>query len=318
MRLVFMGTSEFAAATLRTLILAGYDIAAVVTQPDRPAGRGKKLKAPPVKTMAEEFGLTILQPEQIRDQAFTQSIAFYEPEVIVVVAYGRILPESLLNLPPLGCINLHGSILPYYRGAAPIQRAIMAGEPVVGVTTMYMDRTMDTGDMILRREMTLSGEEDYGQVSNQLADLGAGLMLETLEQLEWNSAPRVPQNHDLATYAPPLTREDERLTWQRTSRELKNTIRGLSPAPGAFTWLNGVKLKIFKADIDHDAPQGIPGQIAAVMPGQGFLVNTGDSALLITELQREGKNRTMASDFLKGFRLQVGDMLTEEAPQAQK
>ena len=208
MRLVFMGTSEFAVPSLRNLILSGFDIPLVVTQPDRPAKRGRKLTPPPVKVLAEEYGIPLIQPESIRTPDFAGEIERREPKVIVVVAYGKILPENILGIPPLGCINVHGSLLPAYRGAAPVQRALMAGEKMVGVTTMYMDKTMDTGDIILQRAIDLTGDEDYGETIHRLSGIGADLLLETLEQVEWGINPRIPQDHSRATYAPPLTAED--------------------------------------------------------------------------------------------------------------
>ncbi|MGE5371871.1 MAG: methionyl-tRNA formyltransferase [Solirubrobacterales bacterium] len=310
MRIVFMGTAPFAVPTLHNLILAGHDVRLVVTQPDRPAGRGKQLKAPPVKELALEFGIECAQPESVRTDAFLNQLSDIGPDVIVVVAYGRILPEPVLTLPPLGCINLHGSLLPAYRGAAPVQRAIMAGEPMVGVTTMHMDRTMDTGDIILRRSVQLVGDEDHGQVAEVLSRDGAALMLDTLDQLEWGTAPRIPQDHTQATYAPPLGRDDEMIDWTRPARDLMNQIRGLSPAPGAFTGWRGGKLKLFKTRVieSDGGKSGEPGEIVEVGP-EGFTVSAGSGRLLVLELQREGKKRGSAADFLMGSRLAVGERL---------
>jgi len=309
MRLVFMGTSQFAVPSLRNLILAGYDIPLVVTQPDRPAQRGRKLTPPPVKLLADEFGITLIQPESIRTAEFAAEIKRMEPQVIVVVAYGKILPENILKIPPLGCINLHGSLLPAYRGAAPIQRALMAGETTVGVTTMYMDKTMDTGDIILQRAIDLTGDEDYGEISGRLSEIGADLLLETLEQVEWGINPRVPQDHSQATYAPPLTAEDELIKWEMKSRNIRDQIRGLSPEPGAYTWLNGDKLKIFKAQTVETENAGQPGEIVKVIPNEGFVVSAGQGALLVLEVQKAGKKRISAAEFLRGSRLREGDRL---------
>ena len=308
MRLVFMGTSEFAVPSLRNLILSGFDIPLVVTQPDRPAKRGRKL-TPPVKVLAEEYGIPLIQPESIRTPDFAGEIERREPKVIVVVAYGKILPENILGIPPLGCINVHGSLLPAYRGAAPVQRALMAGEKMVGVTTMYMDKTMDTGDIILQRAIDLTGDEDYGETIHRLSGIGADLLLETLEQVEWGINPRIPQDHSRATYAPPLTAEDELIKWEMKSRNIRDQIRGLSPEPGAYTWLNGDKLKIFKAQVVETETAGLPGEVVRLMPDEGFVVKAGQGALLVLEVQRAGRKRISAAEFLRGSRLREGDRL---------
>lgn len=308
MRIVFMGTSQFAVPSLKNLIMSGFDVELVVTQPDRPAGRGKQIKHSPVKELALEFGLDIVQPESIRSDEFYRLLKEVDPDVIVVVAYGRILPEEILKLPPYGCVNLHGSLLPYYRGAAPIQRAIMAGETKVGVTTMYMDRNMDTGDIILQKEVELNGDEDYGEVSALLAETGAVLLQETLEQISWGTAPRVPQNHALATYAPPLTKEDEWIQWSLPARDIKNQIRGLSPQPGASTHWRKEVLKIYRAQV-VDLKDANPGEIIEIRPDEGFVVSTGENGLLVQEVQRPGKKRISAAEFIRGSRLQPGEFL---------
>lgn len=311
MRILFMGTSEFAVPSLRTLILAGYDISLVVTQPDRPAGRGKHLQAPPVKAVAEEFGLDCIQPVSIRDKEVQEQLASQDPEVIVVVAYGKILPREVLTIPVLGCVNLHGSLLPAYRGAAPIQRSLMEGEETVGVTTILMDENMDTGDILLQKKTKLQGDEDYGETSRRLALEGADLLLETLEQMEWGSIPRVRQSNELATYAPPLTRGDELIKWDLDNGKIRNQIRGLAPTPAAYTRWRKTKLKIYRAGcVPSDG--GVPGEVTAIIPGEGFVVQTGNGGLLVQEIQREGKNRMSAGEFLKGTGLKPGELLGEE------
>lgn len=309
MRVVFMGTAQFAVPSLYSLILSEHDIPLVVTQPDRPAGRGRRLTPPPVKLLADEYGLRIIQPHSIRTPDFEQVVKSLEPEVIVVVAYGRILPENILSLPPLGCINVHGSLLPAYRGAAPVQRALMAGEKKVGVTTMYMDKSMDTGDMILQKAIDLSGDEDYGETILRLSQYGADLLLDTLDQIEWGINPRKAQDEAHATYAPPLTAESELIKWDMSSKSIKNQIRGLSPDPGAYTWYNGDKLKIFKAQTVEMDVSGVPGEVISLIPQQGFVVKTGQGGLLVLEVQKPGKKRISAGDFLKGSTLQEGDRL---------
>jgi len=209
----------------------------------------------------------------------------------------------------LGCVNVHGSLLPAYRGAAPVQRAIMAGEKTVGVTTMYMDETMDTGDIILQQSLELTDDDDYGSALDRLACIGGELLLETLEQIEWGTAPRIPQDDALATYAPPLTREDELIKWEMNSQNIKDQIRGLSPHPGAYTWWREEKIKIFKARVNNDCPAGLPGEVVRVKPREGFVVGTGQGGLMILELQREGKKRISAADFILGSNLREGDRL---------
>lgn len=309
MRVIFMGTAEFAVPSLYKLILAGHDVTLVVTQPDRPAGRGKKMQSTPVKILAAEYGLEVIQPESIRTPEFTKYMASLAPEIIVVVAYGRILPEDLLKLPVHGCINVHGSLLPAYRGSAPVQRSIMAGEKTVGVTTMYLDKSMDTGDIILQKAITLADDNDSGETMRILADEGADLLLDTLDQIEWGIASRVVQNHEMATYAPPLTREDELIKWDSTATSIMNQIRGLAPAPGAYTRWNDMKLKIFKAQVVATDKAGSPGEVVEAIPGQGFVVQTGQGGLLILEVQREGKNKIGGGDFLKGSNLAPGSIL---------
>lgn len=309
MRLIFMGTAQFAVPSLYNLILAGHDIPLVITQPDRPAGRGKRLTSPPVKLLADEYGLEVQQPDSIRTTDFGKVVQGMGPQAIVVVAYGKILPENILHLPPLGCINVHGSLLPAYRGAAPIQRALMAGERTVGVTTMYMDKTMDTGDIILQKAVDLDGDEDCGETLPTLAEAGAQLLLETLEQIEWGIAPRIPQDNDQATYAPPLKREDELIKWEMNSQNIKDQIRGLSPNPGAYTWWKDAKLKIFKAQTVEKVAPGLPGEVVKIIPHQGFVVRTGKGGLMVLEVQKPGKKRILASNFLMGSDLREGDRL---------
>lgn len=303
-----MGTSEFAVPALKTLLLSGYDVPLVVTQPDRPAGRGRKPRPSPVKVVAEDFGVDIIQPVNIREQQFYDILYRMEPEVIVVVAYGKILPPEVLKIPPLGCINLHGSLLPAYRGAAPIQRAIMAGEKVVGVTTMYMDEGMDTGDLILSQAVELRGDEDYQQVAAMLSEIGANLLLETLEQVEWGIAPRIPQDNSKASYAPPLKADDELIVWERDSLAICNQVRALCPQPGSYTWWEGRKLKIFRARPVSVSGEE-PGIVVDIIPGEGFVVAARDGGVLVTEVQREGSKRMAASEFLKGAKLKPGDVL---------
>lgn len=305
-----MGTAEFALPSLYKLIMAGHDVVLVVTQPDRPRGRGKKTAATPVKALAEEFGVNIFQPARIKDEEAVKTIKSYSPDLIAVVAYGQILPPDLLYCPVFGSVNLHGSLLPRYRGPAPIQRAIMAGEKTVGVTTIYMDETMDGGDIILQKKVEISDDATFGEVYRELSEVGGDLLLETVEQIEWGTAPRIPQDHSQATYAPFIRPEDEIIDWNRDAREIFNQIRALNPQPGASTKLGGVRLKIFKARVMEEEEPGIcPGQVVKVLPEEGFVVQTGKGRLLVLELQREGKRRLPAAEFIKGYPVKPGVVL---------
>ncbi|NSW82240.1 MAG: methionyl-tRNA formyltransferase [Syntrophothermus sp.] len=309
MRIVFMGTAEFAVPSLYRLIMAGHDVALVVTQPDRPRGRGKRVASSPVKLLAEEFGVRLFQPERIKDEESIKTIKSYDPDLIVVVAYGQILPSKLLYHPPFGCVNLHGSLLPRYRGAAPIQRAIMAGERVVGVTTMYMNESMDGGDIILQRSVEISDDATFGEVYQELSEIGGDLLLETVDQIGWGTAPRIPQDDSRATYAPVIRAEDEVIDWRREAREISNQIRALNPQPGASTTLDGVRLKFFRSRVLEDEADALPGQVVQVIDEEGFIVQTGKGQLVILEVQREGKKRLPASEFIKGYRVTPGLIL---------
>lgn len=312
MRIVFLGTADFAVPSLYRLIMAGHDVALVVTQPDRPRGRGRRPGVSPVKEMAQRFGIPVYQPERIRAAEAVETICRVGAEVLVVVAYGQILPRQLLDCVPLGGINLHGSLLPAYRGAAPIQRAIMAGERVTGVTTMHMTEEMDAGDIILQRQCAI-GEDSYGELSQRLALLGADLLQETLDQLHWGTAPRVPQDASRATYAPPLQRGDERIDWRCPARDVVNRVRALSPAPGAVTRVGDSPLKILRARVVPGVTGRAPGEVVEVVPGEGFVVQAGDEAVLVLEVQPAGRRRMPAADYLRGHRLPPGTRLVAPA-----
>jgi len=246
MRLVFMGTPDFAVPALRALVSAGHDVVGVFTQPDRPAGRGKNLKPSPVKVVAEELGLAVFQPEKIKTPEGIQQLRVLEPEGIIVVAYGQILSKEILELPAKGCINVHASLLPSYRGAAPIHWAVMRGETRTGVTTMLMDEGLDTGGMFLKREVLISNEATTGEIHDELAALGGELLIDTLNGLEKGDLIPIPQTGE-SNYAPLLKREHERLDWSRRADELHHQIRGLNPWPGAFATFRGENLKIWRS-----------------------------------------------------------------------
>lgn len=300
MRVVFMGTAEFAVPALRALLMAGYDVPAVFTQPDRAKGRGKQLAASPVKLLAQEFGVEVQQPNRIKEPENLELLTELRPDIIVVVAYGQILPVSILELPPRGCINVHGSLLPHYRGAAPVQRAIMNGETVSGVTTMYMDKGLDTGDIILKKMVPIAEDETFGDYYGRLAEAGALLLLDTLDQINWGTAPRIPQQETEATYAPPLRRQDELIDFSRSAREIKNQVRALAPEPGATAMINGNMLKIYQVDLVDCEQQGEPGEVLLCSRQRGLVVQTGQGHLQLGLVQRPGKKRLTGLEFICG------------------
>ncbi len=316
MRIVFMGTPDFAVPSLRMLLDEGYEVAAVVTQPDRPKGRKRELAPSPVKAFASERGLPVLQPERMRSPDAVQAVAAYEPELIVTAAYGQILPRAVLDLPRLGCINVHGSLLPRYRGGAPIQRSVMNGEKMTGVTLMYMAEGLDTGDMIARVEVPIADEDTAGTMFGKLSLAGAELLRQWLPRIAAGDAPRVPQNEAEATYAPNLTREDERIDWSRSARDIFNRVRGLHPMAGGFTLWNGGVFKVWGCRAPGDADKQLRPEWERLAPGAvlesgsfGIRVRTGDGSIVLTEVQPAGKKTLPASEFAKGARLAPGTVL---------
>lgn len=310
MRVVFMGTPDFAVPSLKALAEAQYDLAAVVTQPDRPRGRGKKETPPPVKEIARALNIPVFQPLKIKDPDFISLLKGMSPDVIVVVAFGRILPPDILTLPKYGCINVHGSLLPKYRGAAPIHRAVINGEKYTGITTMYMDEGLDTGDMILHEAVPIHEEDTVGDVHDRLASLGAGLLVKTLSLVESGQAPRTPQAGEFS-YAPMLSAADELILWDRPARDIFNQVRGMNPWPGARTSLHGKVLKIWRAAaLEEDGTDALPGQVISD-GSDGILVRAGTGRLRITELQLQGAKRLGAADFLRGTPVPAGTFLGE-------
>jgi len=308
MKVVFMGTSEFAVPSLTKIIEAGYPVIGVVTQPDRPSGRGKKLKPSPVKETASGLGLQVFQPQRIREEDAIEVIRNWGADLIVVVSFGQILPPEILDLPRLGCINLHASLLPHYRGAAPIQRAIMAGDKVTGVTTMFMDAGLDTGDIILQKPVEIEEDLEHGQISDLLAQVGAEILIDTMAIIASGSTPRRKQDNHRSNYAPMLTRADEKIDWNRDAGAIRNQIRALSPHPAAYTSLGEHHFKIYKSRVVDKDAVGAPGQVTAITP-DGFQVQTSKGILEILEVQRPGKKRISSHEFLKGYRMLPGDML---------
>lgn len=296
-RILFMGTSDFAVPALQALHSAGYSIPLVVTQPDRPAGRGLELKPSPVKKKAVELGIEVFQPEKIKAPEAVEAIRKTQPDVTAVAAYGQILPSAVLQIPKTACLNIHGSILPKYRGAAPIHYAVMAGEKETGVTIMYMNEKMDEGDMLLVKKTPIDPKETTGEVHDRLAQLGAEGLLEALKLLEQGKAPRLSQDHSKATYAPSLKRDQCKLQWPKTAAEVANQVRGLSPWPGAETSWKGLELKVHKASVVER--KGNPGEVLEVSK-EGVLVGAGIGAVRLIEIQPPGKKKMNAYDFTLG------------------
>ena len=282
MRVIFMGTPDFAVPSLEAL-LTKHEVVLVVTQPDKPKGRGKKMVPTPVKACALEHGIPVLQPEKVKEPEFVEQLRSYEPDLIAVTAFGQILSEPILEMPKYGCINVHGSLLPKYRGAAPMQWSIIDGEKVTGITTMYMAKGLDSGDMLLKAEVEITDEDTFATIHDKMAVTGANLLLDTLDQLEAGTLERIPQDHDAATYAPMITKETGHIDWSKNRQDIINLIRGLNPVPAAYTIYEEEVLKIFGAVIsDVQADDAANGEIVAVVK-KGFVVKCGDGCLLITE-----------------------------------
>lgn len=298
MKVIFMGTPNFAVPTLERIIADGHEVLAVVTQPDKCKDRGMKVQYSAVKECAVKHNLTVLQPISVkRDDDFISAYKELKPDVTVVVAFGQILPKEILDTPKFGCINVHGSLLPQYRGAAPIQWSVINGDKITGITTMHMDVGLDTGDMILKKEVEIGKEETAGELYDRLAILGADLLSETLKLIEEGKAPRVPQPIEY-TYAPMLTKETGKIDWSKKSEEIDSLVRGVSPWPGAFTEFNGKKFKVHKVKITDG--KGEPGSIIKADSKEGFIVATSDSAIELVEIQPENKKRMLAKDYLRG------------------
>lgn len=304
-RIVFFGTPSFALPTLRALFEGPDEVIAVVTQPDREKGRGRKVLFPPVKELALQHDLTPLQPEKVKEEAFQEALIILQPDFIVVVAFGQILPKSILKIPKYGAVNVHASLLPKYRGAAPIAWAILNGEKVTGVTTMVIDEGMDTGGILLQAEIPIGDEEMCETLHDRLASSGAQLLLKTLEKMKGGNIQPIPQDHSKATYAPPLKKEDGQIDWKKEATEIDRQIRAFNPWPGAFTKLGDQLLKIYKGEIREGAPAGKAG--AVVWLGSDFIeVGTGKGSFLIKEVQLEGRRRMTIREFLSGHPIPMG------------
>lgn len=308
MKVVFMGTPDFAKESLKAIYNAGYEIIGVVTNPDKPQGRGMKLTASPVKQFALEKELNIYQPEKVKNNKdFIEEMENLNPDVICVVAYGKILPKELIEIPKLGCINVHGSLLPKYRGAAPIQWAVLNGDKTTGITTMYMDEGMDTGDMILKEEVKIGEDETTGELWERLETIGGELLVKTLKQIEQGTAPREKQSGEFSM-APMLNKEMAKINWEeQDAKQIKNLVRGLNPIMGAYTYLDGKKIKFWKVDIATKKEifaEGLEifrnGTVIVSNPRDGIFIKTKDGILKVLEIQGENAKRMSIFDFLRG------------------
>lgn len=318
---LFMGTPAFAVPSLEALISAGYNIVGVVTQPDRPQGRKKVLTPTPVKEAALRHGLPVLQPQRLRAPEAVAEVAALAPDLIVTAAYGQILPKSVLDLPRFGCLNVHGSLLPKYRGGAPIQRAIINGEKETGITLMYMAEGLDTGDMIARAVVPIEDEDTSGTLFEKLSEAGAKLLMEQLPSILAGTSDRIPQNDEESTYASNLTREDERIDWSAGSRAIYDRVRGLVPFAGGFTTWNGEVFKIWavaKPDAERGNAEGAaavngggqaPGTVLS-LSAQGIEVKTGDGSVWLTRVQPAGKKAMEAEEFIRGGIMKPGTVLS--------
>ena len=326
MKIVFMGTPDFAEESLKAIYEAGHEIIGVVTNPDRPKGRGMKMIPSPVKEFAMKNNLTIYQPEKVKNnEEFVNALKALKPDVICVVAYGKILPKEILDIPPYGCINVHASLLPQYRGAAPVQWAVLNGDKTTGVTTMYMDVGMDTGDMILKEELNIGENETTGELWNRMARLGADLLVKTLNLIEQGTAPRVKQGEDF-TMAPMLKKEMAKIDWdEQNATQIKNLVRGLNPIMGAYTYYQGKKIKLWKVerltqeellnkfpeleDYTYKMKDIMPGTVLFSDNSQGLYIKANDGIIKVLEIQAENARKMNILDFLRGNEIPVGTVL---------
>lgn len=308
MKIVFMGTPNIAVGCLQKIIDEKHEILGVVTQPDKPVGRGKKMGMPPVKELALKYDIPVYQPIKARDEEFVQVLRELNPDLIVVVAFGQILPKSILDIPKLGCVNVHVSLLPKYRGAAPINWVIINGEEKTGVTTMYMDEGLDTGDMILTEEFDLDDEITAGELHDKMKDRGADVLIETLKQIEKGTAHRIPQNHEEFTYAPMMNKALGEINWSKSAREIHNLVRGVNPWPSAYTTYEGSTMKVWKTEVLNETSDKEPGTILKV-DKDGIRISTKDNVVLVKEIQMPGKKRVLVSEYIKGNNINTNTIL---------
>ena len=315
MKIVFMGTPDFAEESLKAIYEAGHEIVGVVTNPDKPKGRGMKMIPSPVKEFAIEKNLKIFQPEKVKNnEEFINELKALQPDVICVVAYGKILPKEILDIPPYGCINVHASLLPQYRGAAPVQWAVLNGDKTTGVTTMYMDVGMDTGDMILKEEVQIGEDETTGELWDRLKTIGGKLLVETLKQIEKGTAPREKQGEDF-TVAPMLSKNMAKIDWNKSAKEIKNLVRGLNPIMGAYTFLNDKKIKFWKVKVageDEIYAENLGfltnGTVIVSDPKDGIFIKCKEGILKVLEIQGENAKKMAIQDYLRGNPIQEFDV----------
>lgn len=312
MRVIFMGTPDFSVGTLEELVSAGHEVCLAVTQPDKPKGRGKEMQFPPVKEAAISHGIPVYQPRRIREHECVEELRKYNADVMVVIAFGQILPKEILEMTPYGCINVHASLLPKYRGAAPIQWSIINGESVTGVTTMQMDEGLDTGDMIMKREVPIAEDETGESLHDKLAQAGAELCVETLKALEDHTAVFEKQGESPTAYAKMLTKEMGNIDWNNSAVQIERLVRGLNSWPSAYTHWNGKVMKIWKAKAESAQPDSDPAVSPGVVTEVGkdyFTVSTGDGILRVYEIQIPGKKRMETGAFLRGYAMEPGTLL---------
>lgn len=309
MRILFMGTPDFSVPTLDALIASEHEVVAVVSQPDKPKGRGRQLQPTPVKARAIEAGIPVYQPVKARQEGFIDEMRALDVDLAVVIAFGQILTTEFLEMPKYGCMNVHASLLPKYRGAGPIQWSVIKGEEVTGVTTMYMDAGIDTGDMLLKEEVIIDSDETGGSLHDKLSVVGGPLMLKTIEALEKGTLVRIPQNDEASTHAPMLNKQMGNIKWSSPAVEIERLIRGLNPWPSAFTYLDGKMLKIWEAQVvELEDDHHMSGSVFDINK-DGMVVKCQKNGLLIKSLQLQGKKRMAASDFLRGYNVEEGIIL---------
>jgi methionyl-tRNA formyltransferase len=311
LRIIFMGTPDFAAAILQALIDGPDEVVALVTQPDRAKGRGKKLSPPPAKVLAEAADIPVLQPSKIKTEEFRNGLLTYRPDLIVVAAYGRILPKALLELAPMGCINVHGSLLPQYRGAAPIQWSVLNGDEETGVTIIQMNEGMDTGDILLKATIKTEPDETAGSLFDKLAVLGSATLLKAIKGLQDGTLIPVAQDHVLATVAPMLKKDDGLIDWHKDAKNIECLIRGLDPWPTAYCFLNSKRLRLFGPEVLHKDSDAQPGTVLQA-DKRGIFVACGNNTLVIKEIQPEGKKRMPVESFLCGHPIAAGTLLNQQ------
>lgn len=309
MKILFMGTPDFAAESLNALAEAGLDVCAVISQPDKPKGRGHKLQPTDVKIAAEAAGISVFQPESLKNGELADLLDEFEPELIVVAAYGKILPEYILNYPKYGCINVHASLLPKYRGAAPIQWAVINGEKETGVTIMQMEKGLDTGDILLTEKTEIGMYETAGELFDRLAKMGGKLLVKAIGEIEKGNIVPTPQNHSEHTYAPMISKETGKIDWSKSAAEISKLICGMNPWPAAHTFYNGEPLKIYEAVVSEEKCTGAPGEIIGAEKGKGLKIAAGVGSLYVKTVQFAGCKRMNIEDYMRGHSIDMGIVL---------